>query len=241
MTDELYLRFRDGKKKFAPLIDPDKYSSEGIKKIACLCEKSGVDFIFYGGSLLIQNNFESYLSILKENCGCPVILFPGSLFQISNKADGILLLSMISGRNPEMLIGQHVIAAPFIKASNLEVLPTGYILTGNTSSSVAYMSQTTPIPYGKDEIAASTAMAGEMLGLRMIYLEAGSGAVEPIPLSMIRRVRECIGISLIVGGGICNPKDAQDALDAGADVIVVGNALEKNPGLIFEISERIHK
>lgn len=240
-SDSLYRKFADGKKKFAPLIDPDKYSSGKMKEVADLCESSRVDFILYGGSLLIRDHFESHLDILKSHCQSPVILFPGSFFQVSGKADGILLLSMISGRNPDLLIGNHVIAAPYLRASGLEILPTGYVVIGDTSSAVAYMSHSAPIPSDKEDIAASTAMAGEMMGLKIIYLEAGSGAAMPVPPALISRVRQSIDIPLIAGGGIRTVKQARAALDAGADTVVVGNALEKDPGLIRLMTEEIHK
>jgi phosphoglycerol geranylgeranyltransferase len=233
-----YRKFVDQKKKFVPLIDPEKYSTAGIKKVALLSEKAGVDFIFYGGSLVTKKQNHEFIKILKENCPSPVILFPGSRYQILEEADGILLLSLISGRNPEMLIGNHVIAAPVLKASRLDVLPTGYILIdGGKPTAVSYMSNTTPIPSDKDDIASCTALAGEMLGMQLIYLDSGSGALNPVSATMIQKIRKTISIPLIVGGGIKTCRQAQAAWDAGADVVVVGNAIEENPGLILKIAE----
>lgn len=165
-----------------------------------------------------------------------MILFPGNSFQLSYKADGILFLSLISGRNAELLIGNHVIAAPFLKMSPLEIIPTGYMLVeGGTMTSVQYMSNTYPIPANKDDIALCTAVAGEMLGLKQIYMDAGSGAKYPISASMINTVSGGINIPLIIGGGISTPEKAAANAKAGADVIVVGNAIEKDPMLIKEM------
>lgn len=170
----------------------------------------------------------------------PRILFPGNVLQVSREAEAILLLSLISGRNPDLLIGQHVIAAPYLKESGLEILPTGYLLIdGGSPTSVSYMSNTIPIPANKPDIARCTAMAGEMLGLRLMYLDAGSGARNPVPEAMIRAVRSEIGVPLIVGGGIRIPEQAMAAVSAGADLIVIGNAVEQSPQLILEMAEAI--
>lgn len=227
-----------GRKKFAVLVDPDKSDEVSLKKLAGSAAESGVDFFFFGGSLLMRGRGEEQISILRENCNIPVILFPGSSLQIFQNAHGILLLSLISGRNPDMLIGKHVESAALLKASSLEIIPTGYILVESGSpTSVSYISNTLPIPSNKPDIAVCTAMAGEMLGLKVIYLDAGSGALNPVPDVMIREVKKAIGIPLIVGGGITDPLKAKQALDAGADVIVIGNAIERNPDLIASISE----
>jgi putative glycerol-1-phosphate prenyltransferase len=189
----------------------------------------------------MQNNLSDVIREIKSSSDIPVILFPGSTMQIDKQADGILFLSLISGRNPELLIGQHVIAAPILKNSGLEILPTGYMLISNErNSSVAYMSNTAPIPPDKFSVAASTAMAGEMLGLKAIYLDAGSGAPEIIPPRLIAAVRKNINIPLIAGGGINSVAKAKRVLDSGADLIVIGNAVEKNPDLMIGISELIY-
>jgi len=234
--------FCSGKKKFVPLVDPDKYTSAGIKKVAMLAEKAGVACIFYGGSLVIRNRNRDFITILKEHTSVPIVLFPGNQYQVHEGADGILLLSLISGRNPEMLIGNHVIAAPVLRDSGLEILPTGYMLIdGGRPTAVSYISGTAPIPHDKDEIAGSTALAGEMLGLRLIYLDCGSGAEYPPSVSMVRKIRETVSLPLIVGGGIRSAKQAMAAWKAGADIVVVGNAIESNPGLITQIAETLKK
>jgi len=238
----LYKKLNDGKKKFAVLVDPDKSTLAKIKKIATISENFAVDFIFYGGSLLTEDNHEKFISVLKDYCSIPVILFPGNYLQINRKADGILLLSLISGRNPEMLIGKHVIAAPYLRSSNLEIIPTGYMLIeSGRSTTVSYISNTTPIPADKDDIAVCTAMAGEMLGLKLIYMDAGSGAMNPVSLSMIQKVRKNISLPLVIGGGIKTSGQAAAISQAGADLVVIGNAFENNSPLIAQISEAIHK
>jgi putative glycerol-1-phosphate prenyltransferase len=236
--DKLTKDSEQGRKKFAVLVDPDKSTTVSLKKLAVSAEKSHVDFFFFGGSLLMHGNGEEQIRILRESSTIPVILFPGSSLQIFPNAHGILLLSLISGRNPEMLIGKHVESAAILKASGLEIIPTGYILVESGSpTSVSYISNTMPVPSNKPDIAACTALAGEMLGLKVIYLDAGSGAINPVPARMISQVKKEISIPLIVGGGITDPGKAKEALDAGADVIVIGNAIEKDPDLIQAISE----
>ena len=176
------------------------------------------------------------IATIRAHTNTPVILFPGNSLHIEPSADGILLLSLISGRNPEFLIGQHVIAAPLLKKSGLEILPTGYMLVDSgTQTTVSYISGTMPLPYNKPSVAACTAMAGEMLGLQLIYLDAGSGARWPVSAAMIRAVREAVDLPIIVGGGINTPERAAAALEAGADLIVVGNSLETNPELLPEL------
>lgn len=232
----------DGKKLFAVLIDPDKHTPASLKKIKTLSVKAGVDLFFFGGSLLTNDRVDEYLTRLKEDCSIPVVLFPGNNFQVNRKADGILFLSLISGRNPELLIGKHVVAAPYLKASRLEVIPTGYILIdGGCTTTVSYISSTIPIPSGKPGIASCTALAGEFLGLKLIYLDAGSGAHQPVSQEMISQVKQAISVPLIVGGGIRTAAKARRSARAGADIVVVGNALENNPELVMQFSESIHK
>jgi putative glycerol-1-phosphate prenyltransferase len=229
-----------GKKLFALLLDPDKHTEQSLQDIVNRANSCNVDLIFIGGSLL-NNDIDSSIKLIKEHTNIPVILFPGSLLQISNKADGILLLSLISGRNPDLLIGNHVIASAHIKRSKLEVLPTGYILIdGGKPTSVEYMSNTRPIPADKTDIAVATAIAGEMLGLKHIYLEAGSGAKSSINIDMIEQVSKNINIPLIVGGGLNSAKDVYNAAQAGADIIVVGTAIEKDSSLLCELANALH-
>jgi len=228
----------EGKKLFALLIDPDKFgSSEVIKK----AEAASVDFIMVGGSLLSNGNFENCIQEIKKLTFIPIIIFPGNHLQISKTADAILLLSLISGRNSELLIGKHVIAAPLLKASELEILSTGYMLieSGNQTAA-SYMSNSNPIPFEKDEIAVCTALAGEQLGMKIIYMDAGSGAKNSVGASMIKKVSTSISIPLIIGGGINSPEKALLACESGADIIVVGNAIEKDISLITSITKAIH-
>jgi len=230
-----------GKKKFALLIDPDKNSLPGIKKMTELANAAGTDYFFMGGSLLLNDHLPEFIAYIRGHSNIPVILFPGNNLQLNDKANGILLLSLISGRNPELLIGRHVISAPFLKKSKLEIIPTGYLLIdGGNTTTVAYMSNTTPIPANKSEIAVCTAMAGEMLGMKLIYMDAGSGARQPVPPAMIEQVKSQIRLPLIIGGGITTPEMAWAAVQAGADVIVVGNAIENDPMLISRMTKAVH-
>ena len=225
---------------FGILIDPDKPTDEEVAGIAAMAEKNRVSFFFAGGSLITNGNLDRCIRILHDNCNIPVILFPGNTMQITPAADAILFLSLISGRNPEMLIGRHVIAAPYLKKTGLEIIPTGYMLIDSGKPTAAlYMSNSIPIPYDKEDIAVCTALAGEMLGLKMIYMDAGSGAQNTISETMIARVRSSISIPLIAGGGIRSAARAKSLLDAGADMIIVGNAVEKNHSLISDIAEII--
>lgn len=228
-------------KSFAVLVDPDKYDEHKLDRLVSDSGTSGVDMIFVGGSLLTEDLLDMTISRIKERTSIPVILFPGSILQINPKADALLLLSLISGRNADLLIGKHVVAAPYLKSSQLELLPTGYMLIESGPITTAqYISGTIPIPRDKDDIAVCTAMAGEMLGLKLIYMDAGSGAHNPVPASMIRKVKESIQVPLVVGGGIRTAIQASGAAKAGADVIVVGNAIEKDLSLIKEIADAVH-
>ena len=230
-----------GKKQFALLIDPDKLHADDIFKIISEAKNASVDFFFVGGSLLINDYFDKCIKTIKENCEIPVVLFPGNSLQISYKADAILFLSLISGRNAEMLIGKHIVAAPYLKASILEVISTGYMLIeSGQPTAVSYMSNTTPIPSDKNDIAVCTAMAGELLGLKLIFMDGGSGAKNPISSKMIEDVSKSISVPLIIGGGIKTPEKAIENCKAGADIIVVGNSIEKDFSMIRKISEAVH-
>jgi phosphoglycerol geranylgeranyltransferase len=231
-------RKQQGRKSLAVLLDPDKAS---IDFSGSLIGNSQVpDFFFVGGSLLFRSHLPAFLQELKASTSVPIVLFPGNSLHVDKQADAILFLSLISGRNPEFLIGQHVVAAPYLKAAGIEVMPTGYLLIeGGKPSTVSYMSNTTPIPADKPEIAACTAMAGEMLGLKLLYLDAGSGVSSPVPPQVIEAVASATEAPLIVGGGINTPEKAWQAWQAGADVVVVGNALEENPGFFKELSQAI--
>lgn len=244
MKQTLYNQFverkKSGKKSFSVLIDPDKVDVAGIDQLVSLAIEADVDYFFVGGSLVISNHLDDCIKQIKANCDIPVILFPGSPSQVSSYADALLYLSLISGRNPELLIGQHVISAPFVRKSGLEIMPTGYmVVDGGAPTTVSYISNASPIPADKNEIAMCTAMAGEMLGMKLIYMDAGSGAKRPITEDMIQKVSLHIEAPLIVGGGITTPEKAYLNCKAGADVIVVGNAIEKDITLIKEMSAAI--
>ncbi|MCQ2317926.1 MAG: geranylgeranylglyceryl/heptaprenylglyceryl phosphate synthase [Bacteroidales bacterium] len=238
----IYERFKDkSRKKIAVLIDPDKPTDAQVLSIVAKANAADVDFFFVGGSLLTTDSLEHCIKVIKANSSIPVLIFPGNSLQISKYCDGFLLLSLISGRNSEMLIGRHVIAAPYLKLFGNEIIPTGYMLIDSgRPTSVSYMSDTTPIPHDKDDIAMCTAMAGEMLGLKLIYLEGGSGAVNPVSDSMISKVRQMIDIPLIVGGGISTPEMAAAKARAGADVICVGTRFEEEPELLQRFADAVH-
>lgn len=232
---------KNAQKSFAVLIDPDGVTSKSLDELIGLSLKSKVDYFFVGGSLVISNHLDEVIQQIKKECNIPVVLFPGSPSQVSKYADALLYLSLISGRNPELLIGQHVVSAPFVKKSGLEIIPTGYIvIDGGAPTTVSYISNAAPIPSDKNDIAMCTAMAGEMLGMKLIYMDAGSGAKNPITESMIEAVAKNVAAPVIVGGGITDPEKAYLNCKTGADVIVIGNAIEKDPSLIQEVSSAIH-
>lgn len=234
-------RKQNGKKSFAVLIDPDKVNDERMEQLINLAVNAKVDYFLVGGSLVISNYLDQCVQFIKRNCSIPVLLFPGSSTQVSKYADALLYLSLISGRNPELLIGQHVVSAPAIKQSGLEIISTGYmVIDGGAPTTVSYISNATPLPADKNEIAMCTAMAGEMLGMKLIYMDAGSGAKRPITESMIELVAKAIEVPLIIGGGITDPEKAYLNCKAGADIIVVGNAIEKDETLIMEMSSAVH-
>jgi len=222
-------QFYRKQKQLAVLVDPDKLSDKQLEETARNAQKAGVDYIFAGGSLLINDNLYQSIRIVKDNCDIPVIIFPGNNYQLASNADAILFLSLISGRNPDMLIGMHVIAAPYIKLSDIETVPTGYMLIDSGKpTSVTYMSNSFPIPRDKKDIAACTAMAGEMLGLKIIYMDAGSGAERSVPVEMIRFVKDSVGIPMMIGGGIRTPEQLRAKYEAGADIAVIGTRFENN-------------
>jgi phosphoglycerol geranylgeranyltransferase len=238
----------DDKKRFALLIDPDKHTKESLSYLVSLAVATPPDLILVGGSLLFKP-IEETIVYLKEQLNVtppghvpgsapvPVFIFPGDISQLCDKADGILLLSLISGRNPEYLIGNHVIAAPRLKQSGIEVIPTAYMLIENGhSTSVEYISNTKPIPFGKTDLAVATALAGELLGLRLLYLEAGSGAEKSVGIDMISAISKAVNIPVVVGGGIRSLETAEKAYDAGADLIVIGSALEEYPEMLKDFA-----
>ncbi len=226
----------------AVLIDPDFGQDEArlerTVQNACMAK---VDLIFVGGSLLTTATFDRCVALVKKWSDRPVVLFPGSPAQLSQHADAVLFLSLISGRNAELLIGHHVTAAPMMRAMGIEAIPTGYMLIdGGKPTTVSYVSQTLPIPQDKPSIAAATAIAGELLGLRTIYMDTGSGAMHTVSPEMIAAVRKSVDLPIIIGGGIRDAATARALADAGADVLVVGTAFEEDPEHIFAMSEAVH-
>ncbi|MBX7095549.1 MAG: geranylgeranylglyceryl/heptaprenylglyceryl phosphate synthase [Flavobacteriales bacterium] len=224
-------------RQLAVLIDPDK--TEHLPEIIEKSVVSKIDYFFVGGSLITHGDIAKTIDFIKSNCTIPVVIFPGDSAQIYSGADAILLLSLISGRNPEFLIGQHIHSAFRLKSSGLELIPTGYIIVDNgITTTAAYVSGTNPIPSSKPEIAAITALAGEQLGLKQIYIDGGSGAGNPLSEDLIKKVRSLISVPLIVGGGIRTKTDAEKAWNAGADLVVIGTAIEKDPEFILQFKER---
>ncbi len=229
------------RKGFAVLIDPDKIDLSNLEFLIDKSIKNHVTYFFIGGSLITENLTSQIIFQIKKHSKIPTILFPGSISHINPSADGILYLSLISGRNPDFLIGQHVISAPMLRKSQLEILATGYMLIdGGKQTTVSYISNTTPIPRNKPDIAICTAMAAEMLGMKYIFMDAGSGAKNEIPFEMIRAVRENIHLPMLVGGGINTAEKAANALEAGANIIVVGQGIENNINLIDEIGRVVY-
>jgi len=237
ILDSIIQAKAEGRKLLSLLIDPDSFTqADGLMDLVRKAERASVDYIFFGGSLITRGEEIDALKIIKEMTKIPVILFPSSPAQIRQEADAILFLSLLSGRNPEFLIGHHVAAAPLLKSANLEILPTGYLLVGcGRPTTAQYVSNTQPIPYHKPGIATATAMAGEMLGFQLTYLDGGSGADKPVSTEMIKQVSNAISTPLIIGGGIRTREAAAKAYEAGADMIVVGNGAEQNPNLITEL------
>jgi len=228
---------QENKHAFTVLIDPDDTDTQRIQITAEKCEEAAVDYIFMGGSIMISNQVCAIIKAFKEVSNIPIILFPGNPSQIAENADALLYLSVISGRNPDLLIGQHVVSAPSVRKSGLEILPTGYmIIDGGRPTTVSYMSHSLPLPNDKPDLALCTAWAGEMQGKQLIYMDAGSGAKNPITKEMIAKVSHNIDIPLIIGGGIKTPEKVRENCEAGAQIIVIGDAIEKDPTLVKELS-----
>jgi putative glycerol-1-phosphate prenyltransferase len=226
------------------LLDPDKFSVNKLESFIKICSQAGVDAFLVGGSLIMNNGFEEFLQTIKIISKIPVIIFPGSIEQVSAKADAVLFLSLISGRNPEHLIGKHVLAAPIIHKNGIEPISTGYLLIeSGTKTSVEYFSGSSPIPSSKSEIAVATVLAGQYLGMKLIYLEAGSGALNHVPFEMVKAVAKYCTVPLIVGGGITTPEIASMLVKCGAKIIVTGNHFEdeKNWDLLKKFSDAVHQ
>lgn len=229
---------------YLALLDPDKLTGAALTDTAVRCVENGVDAVMIGSSLLFSTRFDETVREVKQHVNIPVILFPGGSNQLSRYADAILFLSLVSGRNAHYLIGDQVRAAPLIKEFGIEPIPTGYLLIeSGQMTSAEFISDTRPIPREKPAMAMAHALAAEYLGMKMIYLEAGSGAQRPVPDILIRKVHDYVSIPLIVGGGIRDPRIASNKVDAGADFIVTGNILEErvNPALIREFADAIHR
>lgn len=219
------------RRSLAVLVDPDSVQEDALRALVHKANAADVDFFFVGGSLMTNDHIRAWIPLLKSLTDIPVVLFPGSLQQIVPEADALLFISLISGRNADLLIGNHVLAAPLLRQTRIEVMPTGYMLVESGRMTTAhYISNTLPIPHDKPDIAACTAMAGEMLGMKLIYMDGGSGALNPVSPAMIAAVRRSVEVPLIVGGGIRTVEAARAAWEAGANTLVIGNALEKDPG-----------
>lgn len=221
----------------AILLDPDRLTpGEELDKLMDLINNTAIDFIFIGGSLITDSGFNDCVKHVKMNSKVPVVLFPGSVTQLTPHVDAVLFLSLISGRNPELLIGQHVIASPIIRELNLEAISTGYMLVDcGKPTTASYMSGSLPLPYDKPGIAAATAHAGELLGMRCMYLDGGSGAAKPVSQAMIAAVRKSTTVPLIVGGGMKSAQEVRDAFESGADIAVIGTAIEHNVDFLLDL------
>ena len=219
----------NNEKLLAILLDPDKIDLNTLELLIEKISQSPATHIFIGGSLVENNILDELVILLKKQLDLPIILFPGNPSQISSLADGILFLSLISGRNPDFLIEHQVKAAPILKKTQLEIISTGYILIeSGTKTAVERVSKTNPLDRNNPDLALATAQAGEMLGNKLIYLEAGSGAKQAVPLEMIKKVAQNIKIPLLVGGGIIDLQGIQKAYDSGADLVVIGTAFEND-------------
>jgi putative glycerol-1-phosphate prenyltransferase len=232
----IVLAKKEGKKLLAVLIDPEKIDLESIASFFEKVHQSITTHIFIGGSTDKNNDTENVISAIKKTTHLPVILFPGDVSQITHKADGILFLSLISGRNPEYLIEQQIKAAPILKNTNLEILPTGYILIdGQKETATQKVSNTKPIPQNNTELILNTALAGNFSGKKLIYLEAGSGATVPVGANIISLVKNNLRIPLIVGGGIRSKQELDTAFSAGADLVVIGTAFENDENFFNDL------
>lgn len=241
LYEQLITKKNRGHKSFVVLIDPDKTPAAALPQLVQKAVTAGVDYFFVGGSLVVSDNIDECIIAIKKYSAIPVVLFPGSPAQLSPHADALLYLSLISGRNADLLIGQHVLSAPAVRRSAVEVLSTGYmVVDGGAPTTVSYISGTASLPADKPDIAMCTAMAGEMLGLKLMYLDAGSGAKKPVSEALIKAVSNSVHTPLIVGGGMRSAEAVYRACKAGADVVVVGNALEETPELISEMAAAIH-
>lgn len=230
-----------GIKSLAVLIDPDYSKLKNLENVVKLANECKVDYFFIGGSLVLQDRMDESIKYIRETSPIPVVLFPGNSFQIHPNADALLFLSLLSGRNPDYLIGKHVESSMRLFGSKLEIIATAYLLIdGKNSNTASYISQTMPIPANKTDIALATAMAGQMLNMQLLYLDAGSGAKETVPVSMIQKLNQYIKMPMLVGGGIRNEESVYTMIHSGADVVIVGNILEEEPQLIKSMMHVVH-
>ncbi len=235
--------YEEGRPQLFVLVDPDKARLSELPGFVADAQEAGVDGFLVGGSLALLPAFEECIRAMKVAARVPVVIFPGGIHQISGEADAILFLSIVSGRNPEQLIGQHVLAAPMLRELGLEAISTGYmIIASDAVTSTEYMSYSKPIPRDKPEIAAAHALAAEMLGMKLVYLEAGSGAPQSVPTRMVRTVRALVDVPVIVGGGIRTPAEAAEKVAAGASIVIVGNHFEQdgNRAQLRAFAEAVH-
>lgn len=246
--DSIYARMLtahvQGRPQLFVLVDPDKAQPSELPGFVADAQEAGVDGFFVGGSLALLPAFEECIRAMKVASRVPVVIFPGGIHQISGEADAILFLSIISGRNPEQLIGQHVLAAPMVRELGLEAISTGYmIIASDAVTTTEFMSYSKPIPREKAEIAAAHALAAEMLGMKLVYLEAGSGAPQSVPPRMVRAVRALVDVPVVVGGGIRTPAAAAEKVLAGASIVVVGNHFEEdgNRAQLRAFAEAVHE
>lgn len=234
--------FKKHIKQISILIDPGKLSMDALNPIIELGIQHHIDYFFIGGSLMSHALLDETINLIKSKCQIPCILYPGSTYQISKKADACLFMSLVSGRNPEYLIGQQVVSAPLLKQANIKTISTAYMLISDSiSTSVAYMSQSFPIPTSKTDIALATALAADMLGFSCIFIDAGSGAKNEVPIQAIHKIATHIDKPILVGGGIDSGQKLTNAFSHGADIVVIGNAIEDNPSLIKELASARNK
>jgi putative glycerol-1-phosphate prenyltransferase len=225
------------------LLDPDRHEGDELTRAAEVCQQGGADFVFIGSSLMLKDTFEDAIAAVRKGTNLPLIVFPGDYSQVSGRADALLFLSLISGRNPEYLIGHHVLAAPRVHRLGIETIPTGYMLIDSGRiTSVQFMSMTAPMPRDKADIVVAHALAAQFLGMRLLYLEGGSGGENAIPEGMISDVTSQVDLPMIVGGGIRTGEQARAKIDAGASFVVVGNSLEHawTPEGIRELADAVH-
>jgi len=226
LSDSLLKKIQDGQNQLAVLVDPQDFTENTASFLKRIPELTS--FLLVGGSKVEAGKTQQLVSVLKKETDLPIILFPGDFTQLTNQADAVLYLSLLSGRNPEYLINQHIKAVPFLRSTNLEIIPTAYILVdGGCKTAVVNISQTEPIPSDQVTLIVDTALAGKFMGKQLIYLEAGSGAKNPIPLEVITAVKQAVNLPIIVGGGIRTKTQKKAAFSAGADVVVMGTAFEK--------------